>query len=56
MAEAIFSIKIPVDRSGKQLEFKLKEINIDAFMAVKDFIGKNKWAEAFLLFFRETAG
>lgn len=48
-------MKIPTSRDGdKFLTFELKELGIDAFMAVKTMIEKNKWKEAFLLFLRET--
>lgn len=49
-----FTMKVPVNRSGKCLTFELNELGIDAYMGVQSFIEKKKWKEGVMLFMRET--
>lgn len=53
MDKAAWKLKIPIDRHGGFINFELKEIGIDSFMACQTFIEKKKWKEAFTLFFNE---
>ena len=52
--EAAWKLKIPVSRNGDFINYELRELGIDEFMAVQTLIEKKKWVEAFLLFFNST--
>lgn len=54
MESVAWKLKIPVDRAGTFLNFDLKELGIDEFMAVQSFVEKKKFKEAVMLFFHST--
>lgn len=53
--ESAWKLKIPLNRDQTAfLNFELKEIGIDEFMAVQSFLQKNKAKEAIILFLNAT--
>ncbi len=54
MGTEAWKVKVPVDRNGGALNFDLKEIGIDEFMAVQSFIEQKKNKEAIYCFFSCT--
>lgn len=54
MESVAWKVKVPIDRNGGVLNFELKEIGIEEFMAVQTFIELKKNREAIIMFFDVT--